>query len=230
MIFRTRRLQQSNRSSSLRLRGTAGGGRYTLRPKCRFGRAMLYVACVGFKLPGTCFVSCYNLPTYHTTEERRTTTISGETWFQSSYTAGAVRRVQTGVAVHIRTRIQQQLAALRRLLSFITVSVMCVLFVCVHRVHRSVHIWYASVGGWVYAARFSSLDSSVERWACSKQIFRWMICLICQLRHPPHSIYLSRQGSELQQQRNSSKPCKYKYEYVSYVRTREWAALPHRRR
>ena len=62
------------------------------------------------------------------------------------------------------------------------------------------------------------MDSLIEGRACSKPLFRRMICLLCQLQHTLNNIYLSRQGSQSQQHRNSSEPCIYEYEYASYLR------------
>ena len=51
-----------------------------------------YEACVRF----SCFVSCHNLPSYHTKEERRTNTRAGQLDFKSSCsTAGAVQSIRS---------------------------------------------------------------------------------------------------------------------------------------
>ena len=121
VIFRTRTLQQSNSSSSLRLRGTQGGGQYTLRRKCGFGRATWRV----FVLQLFCYLSyLHNLPSYHTNEERRTNTMSGATRFQKQpYSRNSTQSTN-------RSSTQPQPAALRQPISFVSqgdyVCIVCV--------------------------------------------------------------------------------------------------------
>ena len=91
------------------------------------------VACVCFTVPGSYFVSCCNLPSYHTNGERRTNTMSRAIGFrkQPHSRRGSAQSTRRSV-VHNRSRIQQQLAALRQPLCFVEVTVtLCVLFVCI---------------------------------------------------------------------------------------------------